>query len=221
VEFLELIFPKRCLGCGKKGLYVCRTCIEAVGRCDFVCQSCERPSIDGFTHTKCRRKRGLDRLVSIWKYEKVIRSAILAIKYKFATSLLDEIAEYLLEVVERENIYFPADSCMVPIPMHWLRQNRRGFNQSFELCKKISVKLGLKLDEVLIRKKLGIPQTGLRGKQRSENIKGVFAANPAKEVRGIYILFDDVYTTGSTLKEAASVLKRAGASEVYGFTIAK
>jgi predicted amidophosphoribosyltransferase len=75
---------------------------------------------------------------------------------------------------------------------------------------------------LLLRKKWTAHQVGLKGKERRENIRNVFALNSICNIQNtIYILFDDVYTTGSTLKEAVKVLKRAGVQNVWGLTVAR
>jgi predicted amidophosphoribosyltransferase len=61
----------------------------------------------------------------------------------------------------------------------------------------------------------------LRGEERKVNIKGAFGLKPGQKVKAAgYVIFDDVATTGSTLGEIAKVLKRNGAKEVWGLTIA-
>ena len=97
--------------------------------------------------------------------------------------------------------------------------------------KLIAANMGWKYaPDILVRKRHGVPQTELTGKERKSKIKGIFEFNdfysqltthlPAQAGSSRLVLFDDVWTTGSTLKEAAKVLKRRGAGEVWGLTIA-
>jgi predicted amidophosphoribosyltransferase len=84
--------------------------------------------------------------------------------------------------------------------------------------------LGWKFNkDVLIKTKATPAQTGLSGKQRLENLRGSFAVNPKVPFSSYpqVILFDDVWTTGSTLNEAAKVLKEKGVKAVWGVTFAK
>jgi ComF family protein len=119
----------------------------------------------------------------------------------------------------------PKNSILVPIPLHKFRKNWRGFNQSELIGKYLSAAMGWDyLEDLLIRSKYKTPQTVLKIGDRKKNIKGVFTLNP-KYKRHIaeyqnLILFDDVYTTGSTMKEAASVVKKAGVEKVYGLVLA-
>lgn len=220
---VDILFPKKCLACGREGRYVCKECVGAQELLKQLCPYCEKVSIDGLTHASCLRKLGLNGVYSLWPYEGVIREAILKLKYKFARLIAEELSEYIYLFLKDVPI-FPKGSVLTPIPLYWLRENFRGFNQSEVIAKTLSKKLGWSFEEdVLLRKKLRLPQTMLAGKKRRENIRGVFTLNPKYKysLSQSYILFDDVYTTGSTLKEAAKVLKRNGVTRVWGLTIAR
>ena len=79
------------------------------------------------------------------------------------------------------------------------------------------------MPDLIVRRKNSLPQTELKRKERVENVKGTFLIN--KKYRPLrprpLLLFDDVWTTGSTIREAAKTLKKAGAREVWGLTITK
>ena len=186
---IDFIFPKKCLECGKEGKYICEDCIMKVG--------------PGGPN-------------SIWRYQGVVRKAIIALKYKFATEIADELVSYI-------NLP-PSHNCLVPIPSHWYRQNIRGFNQAELLGEKLAVKMGWKfLPNLLVKTHPTPPQVGLKGTPRRQNLRGVFAVSPNILVSQYpsIILFDDVLTTGSTRKEASKVLKEAGVKKLWCLTIAR
>ena len=226
MRILDLVFPKICLGCGKEGRYICGTCLAKVPRAKLVCPYCEKASIDGMTHAKCKRVYGLDGLVSVWSYDGVVRKAILALKYKYATEIANELSSWLANELAKKKEVFPKNSILAPIPLFWYKGNFRGFNQSEIIGKEVARKFDWKfIPDILVRKKSGTPQAMLKGDARYQNIRGAFALNPDylsnHLVPSAPVLFDDVFTTGSTLKEAASVLKRKGAKSVWGLTIAR
>lgn len=224
MTILDLIFPRKCLNCGKEDGHIGTKCLSQVTKAKPICPICEKPSIDGMTHKRCKTSFGIDGLTSIWVYEGVIRKAILALKYKYATEVAKELSQIFLDFFHTTSYLLPTTSVLVPIPMHWYRQNFRGFNQSEEIGKVVAKEMGWKfLPDLLIRKKLSTPQAGLDMKKRALNIKGVFALNPNYLIPSPYslILFDDVWTTGSTMKEAAKILKRGGVEKVWGITIAR
>lgn len=196
---LDLIFPKTCVECGLESRYMCVGCLAKV--------------------QKGRIERDV---TSIFKYEGIIRKAIIALKYKYSW----EIAKELAEICTKELVSgrLPSNLVLVPVPMHWRRENVRGFNQSSEVGKLIAGKMKWKFEpDLLIKRKSTNPQVGLRGQVRRSNLLGTFAVSPvvSKFRRSHIILFDDVYTTGSTLKEARSELNKAGIKKVWGLTIAR
>lgn len=221
---IDFVFPKSCLGCGRGGRYLCQVCIDKAPRAQAICPYCKHPSIDGLTHVNCAKRYGLDGLTSIWEYEGVIRKAILALKYKYATEISNEISEYMVSSLL--SLVLPPVHNLVPIPIYWYRQNTRGFNQSIELGGKLAENLRLIfIPDLLIKSISTAPQVELSGEARRKNLKNVFILNPIhKSLAGnldSIILFDDVFTTGSTMFEAAKVLKRGGVKKVWGLTIAR
>lgn len=223
---LDLIFPKSCLSCGKGGSYICSECLSKVRVLKPACPYCEKDSIDGFTHTKCRKKYGLDGLISVWDYEGVIRKAILTLKYKYSIEVGSELAGVFVSCLRsRYTIYNILNTfVLAPVPLHWHRENIRGFNQSVEIGKLMAKEMGWGLNpDLLIKKKSTSPQATLSVGERKKNLQGVFALNPSylPYTTPNIILFDDVFTTGSTLKECAKVLKRGGVEKVWGMTIAR
>ncbi len=223
---VDLLFPKTCLGCKKSGGYICASCIGKMKPSPPLCYACEKSSVDSMTHVRCKKPLGLDVAVSVWRYEGVVRKAILKLKYNFALEIAEELADYVIEQIKRGEVVLPKSIILVPIPLFWRRKNWRGFNQVEEIGKIIADKMGWKIaPKAIIRKTQKRPQTELKGEKRRENVRGVFTINPSYKsslAQGqTKILFDDVYTTGSTMKEAGKVLKRNGAKEVWGLTIAR
>ena len=116
-----------------------------------------------------------------------------------------------------------ANFYLVPLPLHRRRLLERGFNQSQLLADYLSQCLSLPIiSENLWRKKYRKQQAKLSAKKRLDNIKGAFAIREKNIFFGKKILLvDDVVTTGASLNEAAKVVRLAGASTVWGITIAK
>lgn len=200
MDLINLIFPKKCLECARPGKYLCENCVKKVP-----------PS--RWTNQK---------VYSVWRYKGVIRKAIIALKYKFATDIARELANLCVERLLTIS-HWPS-AVLVPVPLHWHRQNFRGFNQAEEIGKIIAERMNWKfIPDLLIKRKSTAPQANLKGSARRKNLKGVFAVSPSISVSQYpnIILFDDVFTTGSTLKEVMEVLKRAGARKVLGITLTR
>jgi len=223
MNLVDILFPKFCLGCRMKNYFLCPACLGKVRLVRQICVECEKPSVDGFTHIKCKRPWGLDGAVSIWEYEKVIRQSILKLKYNFAYEIADELAVYTVHYLKTNVHALPSNTILVPVPLYMRRERWRGFNQSERIGKIIAEKMGWNFSpEQVVRKSSTVPQVELRGKQRKMNLKDVFALNSSKKLNGASIVvFDDVMTTGTTLKEVGRVLKRGGAGEVWGLTLSR
>lgn len=124
----------------------------------------------------------------------------------------------------------PSPDLVVPVPLHWTRRWRRGFNQSHLLARGVGGALGLPLScRALVRRRRGRRQIGLRRHERLVALKGVFGAGlqgrrPSRRSRiagRVVLLVDDVMTTGATLEACAAALRHAGARAVLGFVVAR
>ena len=225
MTILDFVFPRKCLNCNKEGLYLCKNCLNNLREPHQVCPVCERFSINGKTHSGCISLSSLNGLIPVWPYRGIIRKALIALKYKFAYEIAKEVSDNVIKKLTKSLFINFKRPILIPIPLHPLRKNWRGFNQTEVMGKIIAKKLNWRFDpNFLVRKKIIAPQTGLGKTKRIENIKGVFAINPAQILGSkntTLILFDDVWTTGSTLKEAAAVIKEKYQNPVWGLTVAR
>ena len=117
---------------------------------------------------------------------------------------------------------FGAD-LIVPVPLHSKRLRQRGFNQAILLGEIFSQKWGVPLSRNNLRRiRWTEPQVNLGSAERAANVKGAFAVTSEEEIAGRKIfLVDDVYTTGSTVKECCRVLLKGGAAEIAVLTVAR
>jgi ComF family protein len=240
MEILDLIFPKKCLGCKKTGGYFCSDCLNLISLKDNrICPVCLKPSVGGFTHPRCRTPQSLDGLTAVFAYKGLMKKAIQRLKYKFISDLASDLIEVFLSFCGEDKAFVhycsPRGGALrgrqekvifVPVPLHPTRKRWRGFNQAELLGKMIASNLGLTfLPDLLVRVKKTKPQVELEKEERKKNIKGAFKLNqdhrPSIINHSSFILFDDVWTSGATLKEAGKVLKRTGAKKVWGLTLAR
>ncbi|PIU33099.1 hypothetical protein COY29_03045 [Candidatus Woesebacteria bacterium CG_4_10_14_0_2_um_filter_39_14] len=207
---LDLFLPKRCLGCGQEGYYFCPQCQKEIKPLNF----------QTFP------------VISFFPYRGLVKKAIINLKYRFVTDLVEELTDLIIKTISQEKEFCwlkklskRKEITLIPLPLHYRRFNWRGFNQSELLGKRLADYFGWQLrTDVLIRQKSTKPQVGLKNDKRQENVQGAFKINHNSQylIRDSQVfLFDDVWTTGSTLKEAAKVLKKAGFKKVYGLTICR
>lgn len=225
MNVIDLIFPKKCLGCDEAGKYICTSCINKVPPAKEICPMCGKNSWVGKTHSNCQTRMGLNGLISLWDYKGVVRKAIISLKYKYATEIAEELLPYMVKELEKKKYLFAKKTLLLPVPLYWYKQNIRGFNQSGIIGKAVSEYFSWRfIPDLLIRKKHTKAQVELKGIERKENIRGVFEFNSSyqSKIRDNYslIIVDDVWTTGSTIKEAAAVLKSRGFGEIWGLTVA-
>jgi len=178
----------------------------------------------GTSHAKCRPQHGLDGIFAPADFtEPLIREAIKKLKYKNVQELGQALGRFLAESLSRHFAGFlRGDVLIVPVPLYITKEKRRGYNQSKLLAQALVECLNLPLAECLTRKIDTISQTKLDKKRRIENVRNAFALAGDWPVAGKFVfLVDDVTTTGATLRECAKVLKRHGASTVWGLAIAQ
>jgi len=209
---------------------------------------CERPAVDGMTHPRCRTKYTLDGLTSFFRYDGIVKKAIKTIKYRYVTDIVTEVIDVIpnssFSIFQNIlNSKFLIMNCiLVPIPLHPSRYRSRGFNQAEVIASALSKRLDIPVNTtLLIRTEKTTPQVEMKDRdKRLANMKDVFSLrsnltmkqlastrfDARRAQRGEWnnlaiILVDDVFTTGATLRSAASVLKHNGAKFVWGITIAQ
>lgn len=221
---MDLLFPKLCLSCKRNGQYLCPICMAKVGYAKTVCPSCNRFNFYGKPHDNCRTEISLNGLAPLWNYEGVLRESIIKLKFNFVREIAKELGE--LSSIEVQKFKFSSDSIIVPIPLHIYRKNWRGFNQTEEVARVLSERLKWRINtSLLLRNTHTKPQVKTNVRSRLENVSNIFVVNK-NVVKSIpfntpLLLFDDVWTTGATIKEACRVLRLAGYTNVSGLVIAK
>lgn len=108
---------------------------------------------------------------------------------------------------------------VVPVPLHWRRRLRRGYNQAEEIARPLAARLGFRFSRSLRRRRATPRQTSLSREHRRSNPAGAFVCR--RTIAGTVILVDDVTTTGATLGAAAVCLKQAGARRVVALVAAR
>jgi ComF family protein len=221
---LDLLLPPRCEVCGTlQEPVICDTCAAQLLPIPTpICQQCGIP-LDPRAKTlghcaECQSEAPpFDAARAAGVYGGVLRRAIHVYKYELVVSLARPLADFLTAHLERP---FPLD-CLCPVPLHPARERMRGFNQSCRLAEEVSKRWDIPVEpRLLARVQNTRPQMQLPRDERRANVRGAFTVNG--EVRGRSIgLVDDVYTTGSTLRECSRMLKHAGAARVLVITLAR
>lgn len=221
--FLDLLFPRQCLNCQRETGYLCPDCFSLL-------------EISGF-HQRYKTEEFSDLYFALPYQNPLIKNLIQRFKYEpfikeLAKTLSSTIIAHFQLLDNKPNFFYPVrnressngvDFILIPVPLNKKRLKWRGFNQAEEIGWEIAKFLKIPLlASCLTKTKETPPQVELADEAREENIKGVFSCQNEELIRGKNVLLiDDVYTTGSTMKEAARVLKKAGAKEIIGIVVAR
>ncbi len=217
-----MLFPKWCVGCGKEGEFICCSCREGLVRVSPpLCPQCCRPQPSSRLCPSCLSwKAAIDGIRSPFRFEGIIREAILQLKYRNLSALSETLAELLSD--------FPTTNPMpgevlVPVPIYRKRLRERGYNPSSLLAQKLSKLTSLPMvDHSLTRQRHALPQTQTKTvAERRNNVAGAFTCRDQRLTDRQVLLIDDVATSGATLDACAVALKATGASSVWGLTLAR
>ena len=229
--FLEVIFPIRCIGCGKFDDYICRKCLNSISiNKNFGCIGCKRNTPFGQTCYLCVKTNLVDQLLIVADYNNhLVEKSLKFLKYRFISDL-DEpllvlVKKYLkwLTLDKKFNV-FNTNPLLIPVPLHQRRFNWRGFNQSELLAKGITDTFQMEINSGIIERSINTtPQADIKEKdKRLINLEGIFKITNKEKISGREVLLiDDVCTTGTTLNECAKVLKANGASKVIALVVAR
>ncbi len=231
-KILNSVLPPRCILCGKilheeEGL-----CPECFNEINFIsrpyCLSCGRPfpevpsnekllcpsclKGDNYPFRMCR---------SAFHYDDTSKNLVLGLKFLDKTENAGVLSRFLYQA--GRDIWAEGADLLLPIPLHYTRLIKRRYNQSALLAKELEKLVVIPVDYgSVIRHKKTRPQVEFSGHERIQNVKGAFLVKHPERISGRRIvLIDDVMTTGSTLKECALVLQKAGAASVDALTVAR
>jgi len=221
-KVVDFFFPRRCVGCGKIGDFLCASCRQKLPRLlPPFCQKCGKPgSSGGFCPVCWGQQTNIDGIRSPFRFEGVVRQAIHELKYRNLKAISSCLAILLADYLENNLVQ---GEVLVPVPLYSRRLRERGYNQSSLLARELSKLTALPVIEgSLYRCKDSLPQTRTATvEERKESVKDAFACRDAKLSSKRVLLIDDVCTSGATLEACAKALKAVGADSVWGLTLAR
>lgn len=157
-----------------------------------------------------------DRAFAIGVYEKGLAAAIVELK---KTPSLPARLRRLVR-----SLFLPEADLIIPAPLSKERRLERGFNQAELIAKEVGRAFGMDVDAHSLERHLPthVHRVGMDDKARELSVRNVFSVKRPKLVAGKRVLLvDDVFTSGATASGCAKVLKKAGATEVNVFTLAR
>ncbi|KKP24352.1 MAG: ComF family protein [candidate division TM6 bacterium GW2011_GWF2_28_16] len=191
---INLIYPRYCKSCSillKQDNIFCNTCflkIQPVAPIDLQLNKSKKTIV----FAACNYKDPVKKLIT----EKLYAKNTLACK---------QLANIIYQNTIIKNLEI---DYLIPVPLHWTRFAKRGYNQSYEIAKHLSVLLNVPVLDILKRNKKTAYQSSLKLEDRVLNVKDIFSIknkNINLKNKNIYIV-DDLFTTGATIKNCAKVL---------------
>lgn len=223
----EWLYPPICLLCGDPGAEgrdLCRPCAAALPYNRTACPRCavplatETPQLCG----KCRVRPPVFTAAHaplLYSKGNETRQLVRALKFHRHHACARVLGALLADSLEGRA---PLPEALIPVPLHPKRYRARGFNQSLEIARYVSARLGVPLDlDACQRVRATAAQSSLASaKERRANLRGAFRAAPGLAYRHVALL-DDVMTSGSTLNELSRTLKRAGIETIEAWACAR
>lgn len=200
----EIIFPRFCLGCSKKGQYICGTC-----RGEALEPEINYPKNAEFSITSASYRHP------------AVKKAVRKLKYDSASDIAGELAEIMAKNLA-PYLKYGQKPVLCEIPITDARKKSRGFNQAGLLAGHLAEKLGLERRPMLVKIRETRPQAEIKNKkERLENVKNVFALKKDVAIPNFAIIVDDIITTGATMNEAAKILKKSGVKKIICAAVAR
>ncbi|OOB80171.1 MAG: hypothetical protein BEN19_06330 [Epulopiscium sp. Nuni2H_MBin003] len=221
----RLIFPNMCVVCKRiiEDGYVCTRCqLNLID--EYTCPNCEKPyNLDLEECTHCSRISDITAIKALFEYEGLIRNSIFRWKYqgfrKYARAYATEFYYQLDHDLQID--------ALIPVPISKQRFRERGFNQATDLATHLSSLINVPVADVLVKHKHTKRQSECTKKERAKNNAQAISINKEyvdiikKDVYNFAIV-DDIYTTGSTVKECIKILKgHYNIEKIYVFVICK
>lgn len=230
---LNLVYPAVCQFCREQRAtydecYICGDCREKVRVIDGAfCSRCGIPYDGAITGAfECGECKDVDLKFDAARAAVRVNAFMLDVvhRYKYGRALWLEkfLGDYLVEAAAPELREDHWDF-IVPVPLHSVKQREREFNQAERLARYLGDATGIPVNtKVLKRITPTESQTRLSRTERAENVRKAFALRGAVDLKGARIVIvDDILTTGATTSACAGVMKKAGASAIQVWTVAR
>lgn len=222
-SLVDLIFTPRCVSCRQVGARVCASCSATIRYLPAQpCAVCGAPQPGGANCPACARLReaGVTALRAVAVFDGPVQRALHALKYQHDQILADLLARWLAAHPLTREI---PHALVAPVPLSAERLRERGYNQAALLARGLAELTGWHFAPHLLAKvRHTRTQVGLSARERRANVLDAFAVSHPQQAAGrTVVVVDDVTTTGSTLMAVARPLRAAGATHIYGLTLAR
>lgn len=213
------IFGGSCYLCrGAAQGVLCESCDADLPRLGAArCPRCALASPGGAVCGRCLTQApAYDATTAALAYAFPADVLVQALKFRGELALAPLLGDLLCKIISAQDV-----NCIVPVPLSSERLRSRGYNQSLEIARRVAALTGVRLaPELCERRRDTTAQMDLPLAERAKNVRGAFHC-PGIVGSATVAVLDDVMTTGATLDEIAATLKRAGATRVVNWVVAR
>ncbi|MFN8239153.1 MAG: ComF family protein [Bacteroidales bacterium] len=208
-DFLGLLFPRICHGCGEHLLQnedlLCLDCLVSIPRTGYH-RFPDNP-VEKLLWGRCMVEKAA--AFSFYTKGSRIRKIVHDLKYRGARELGPLMGRIYASDLSRDG-FFDGIDLIIPVPLHPARQRKRGFNQSELICDGLAEISGLPVDKTILKRiRFSETQTRRSRYDRWQNVEGIFGVENASGLSGKHVLLvDDVITTGSTIEASVNALSK-------------
>ena len=216
-ELLNVIIPRECHICKTKLLkneeFICMDCIHKLPLTGFdkYWQNTSGPNSDlNPMEQRFAGQLPMDRACAPFFYtrDSALASLIHDFKYRGFSRLARHLAQIGASSLLHSDFFHDTD-LLLPIPLHWRKHFKRGYNQSRMIAEGVSMVTDIPVGDQLRARKAHRTQTALTTEQRISNTKDIFCVQHPETLAGKTVMIvDDICTTGATILSAGEVLAR-------------
>ena len=215
-QILSIIAPHRCYECGKTGYILCQSCKKYIIKQRFqlcilcgnslkmgnLCDSHQQP----YDMLWCfgYRRGSVAKIIDDYKFRRV----------RAAAGILGDLLDSTLPEL-------PAGAVIVPIPTTSRNMRRRGYDHMRLIARDLARKRNVGYSSLLRRRNNVVQHATRSSRQRKRQAKEFFEVSQPVNQNKLYVIIDDIFTTGSTLAAAADCLRQAGAENIQAAVIAR
>ncbi len=215
-NLLRIIAPHHCYLCGQAGYVLCDSCIknikeDAPERC-IVCAKTSLHQLCG----GCKVRFPFDMVYFAGYRQGALKSLIDDYKFQRKKEASKPIAGILSEIIP----ILPTQTCIISVPSSRKHIRQRGYDHMELVAKQLAHMRGFVYQPVITRTSQKV-QTGRSAKIRKQQVVDMCEVSRSLEPSALYVVIDDVYTTGATAGEMAKILKKAGARHILLAIIAR
>ena len=234
-KVLDFLFPPICGICLKKNNnWICNECYDKLNinlkrfkinnKINGNIDKKTKEKVDEKLEEKRSKKYYINNVYYLFEYKDIARKKILDYKFNDQSYLAKMFSNIILKN-EKICKLLKSYDIIIPVPMYIKKKRCRGYNQTELIVNDIAKNLEIESNnDILLKVRENKMQSSLDYLSRKENVKNVYEINFIEKIKindRKILLFDDIYTTGFTIKECIRELEKLNPKKIDVLVLAK